>query len=157
LAIDQGDLATTDAILARGPADHPDLAVLRGQVALRRRDGPAAAACFRRAAAIRPDDRASSSGLAQALQLSGQAQAAEPLLATIRRHDVLINLVHRAAEMTSRDDPELLRGLGAACEELQFLPEARAWYDLALARDPLNSQVQRALHRLRTAQPPRRP
>jgi hypothetical protein len=91
------------------------------------------------------------------LRLSGQDRAAEPLLAAVRRHDVLIDLVRRAAELTSRDDPELLRGLGAACEDLRFLPEARAWYDLALARDPLNSQTQLALHRLRTAQPLRRP
>ena len=46
---------------------------------------------------------------------------------------------------------ELLRALGAACEELELIPEAHAWYDLALVRDPLDSQTQMALYRLRNA------
>jgi hypothetical protein len=53
--------------------------------------------------------------------------------------------------MTRRDDPKLLRALGAACEALQLIPEAHAWYDLALVRDPLDSQTQMALYRLRNA------
>jgi tetratricopeptide (TPR) repeat protein len=157
IALDEGDLAAAEAIVARGPDEHPELAELRGEMALRRRDGPAAAAWFRRALAARPDHRSCLSGLAQALRLSGQAQAAEPVQMLVRRHDALIELVRRAAEMTSRDDPELLRGLGAACEALQFLPEARAWYDLALARDPLDTRTQIALHRMRNTRPLRRP
>lgn len=157
LAIDGGDLAKAGALLARGPADDPDLAVLRGQICLRRRDGAAAAEWFRRASAARPDDRSSLSGLAQALRLAGQEKAAEPILAVVRRHDALIELVRRAAEMTSRDDLELLRGLGGACEALGFLPEAFAWYNLALARDPLDARTQLALYRLRTARSLPRP
>jgi hypothetical protein len=37
------------------------------------------------------------------------------------------------------------------------VPEARAWYGLALARDPLNAETQIALHRLRNAPPTHRP
>jgi hypothetical protein len=48
LAIDRGDLASAEAIVAHGPADHAELAELRGQLALARRDGPAATAQFRR-------------------------------------------------------------------------------------------------------------
>ena len=55
--------------------------------------------------------------------------------------------------MTRRDDPELLRNLAAACEALGLLPEARAWYGLALARDPVNPETQIALYRLRNARP----
>jgi tetratricopeptide (TPR) repeat protein len=157
IAIDRSDLAAAEAILAPGPADHPELAALRGQLALRRRDAAAAAGWFRRALAERPEDRTSLGGLVQALRLSGQDRAAEPVLDAVRRHDTLIELVRRAAEMTSRHDPDLLRGLGAACEALRLLPEARAWYDLALARDPLDSRTQIALHRLGTARPTRRP
>jgi predicted Zn-dependent protease len=157
LAIDQDDWATAEAILAHGSLDQPELARLRGQIALMRRDGPAAAAEFRRVLAAWPDDRGGLSGLGQALCLSGQAQAAEPLLKVVQRHDVLLEQVRRAAEMNHRDDPELLRALGAACETLQLLPEARAWYQLALARDPLNSGVQIALHRLGNARAAPRP
>ena len=37
------------------------------------------------------------------------------------------------------------------------LPEARAWYGLALARDPLDSETQIALYRLRNVRPNPRP
>ena len=38
--------------------------------------------------------------------------------------------------------------LGAACEAAGRLGEARAWYRLAIARDPLDEASQRALYRL---------
>src|SRR5262249_22471122 len=125
--------------------------------ALIRGDAAAAVTQFRRALASRPDDRGCLSGLAQALRLSGQAPAAEPWLEVVRRHDALIDLARRAAEMTHRHDPRLRRALGAACEALQLAPEARAWYGLALARNPLDSQTQMALYRLRTIGPSPRP
>jgi predicted Zn-dependent protease len=151
LAIDQGDLAGAEALLSRGPADHAELAELRGQMALARGNASAAVPLFRRALAARPDVRSCLSGLAQALRLSGQVPAAEPLLQLVHRHDTLINLTLAAADMTRRDDPKLLRALGAACEALQLIPEAHAWYDLALVRDPLDSQTQMAVYRLRNA------
>jgi tetratricopeptide (TPR) repeat protein len=157
LALDRGDLTAAEVILAQAPSEHPELAELRGQSALMRRNGPNAVAQFQRALAARPDDRGCLSGLAQALRLSGQAQAAEPWLQTVHRLDTLLDLVRRAAEMTHRDDPELLRALGAACAALQLVPEARAWYGLAIARDPLNSESQIALYRLRNATATPRP
>src|SRR5206468_2893086 len=90
LALDQGNLAAAEAILSRGPADDPRLAELRGRIALIRGDAPAAVAAFRRALSARPDDRGCLSGLAQALRLSGQVPAAEPLLQVLQRHDALI-------------------------------------------------------------------
>jgi tetratricopeptide (TPR) repeat protein len=150
LAIDRGEPAAAQAILANSPDDHPELAELRGELALTRRDGPTAVAEFRRALAVQPDDRRCLNGLAQALRVTGQDQTAQPLFKAVQRHDALIDLVRRAAEMTHRDDLELLFALGAACEALQLVPEARAWYNLALARDPLNSETQIALYRLRT-------
>jgi tetratricopeptide (TPR) repeat protein len=107
--------------------------------------------------AVQPDDRRCLNGLAQALRVTGQDQTAQPLFKAVQRHDALIDLVRRAAEMTHRDDRELLFALGAACEALQLLPEARAWYNLALARDPLNSETQIALYRLRAHQSVLRP
>jgi len=157
LAIDRGEPAAAQAILASSPVDHPELAELRGELALIRRDGPTAVVEFRRALAAQPDDRRCLNGLAQALRVSGQDQAAQPLFTAVQRHDALIDLVRRAAEMTHRDDLELLCALGAACEALQLVPEARAWYDLALARDPLNSKTQIALYRLRTQRSMPRP
>jgi tetratricopeptide (TPR) repeat protein len=151
LAIDQGDLAGAEAILSRAPADYAALAELRGEMALARGNASAAVPQFRRALAARPDDGSCLSGLAQALRLSGQVPAAEPLLLVVHRHETLMDLTLCAADMTRRDDPKLLRALGAACEALQLIPEAHAWYDLALVRDPLDSQTQMALYRLQNA------
>jgi tetratricopeptide (TPR) repeat protein len=151
LAIDRGDRAAAEAIVARVPAESVELAALRGELALARRDGPGAAAQFRRALAEQSDRRVCLNGLAQALRIAGQYQAAEPLLKSVQRHDKLNDLVRRAAEIsvTGRHDPELFRALGAACEALQLVPEARAWYHLAIAGDPTNAEAQMGLYRLR--------
>jgi thioredoxin-like negative regulator of GroEL len=126
LAIDQGDLAGAEAILSRGPADHAALAELRGEMALARSNASAAVPQFRRALAARPDDGSCLSGLALALRLSGQVPAAEPLLQVVHHHDTLIDLTLCAADMSRRDDPKLLRALGAVCEALQLIPELHA-------------------------------
>ncbi len=151
LSIDQGDLSTTESILSLGPADHPDLAELRGQLAMFGRDARTAVDRFRRALAAEPDRRCHLNGLAQALRLAGQDRLDESLLERIGLLDALIDGVCRGAEMTHRDDPLLLRDLGAACEALGLSAEARTWYHLALNRDPLDRETQAALYRLRTA------
>ena len=84
-----------------------------------------------------------------ALELANDTKAAEPLRELARNLERLNTLVHRAADRTARDDPGLLRELGDACAALHRDPEARAWYELAIARDPLDSASQRALFRLR--------
>jgi thioredoxin-like negative regulator of GroEL len=153
IALDRGEPAAAQAILAKSPDDYSELAELRGELALIRRDGPTAVAEFRRALAVQPDDRHCINGLAQALRFTGQDQTALPLLKAVERHDALIELVRRASEMIHRNDHKLMCALGAACETLQLTLEARAWYSLALARDPLNSEIQIALYRLRTQRP----
>ena len=76
-------------------------------------------------------------------------KAAEPFRELAGNLERLNTLVHRAANPTARKDPGLLRELGDACAALHRDPEARAWYELAIARDPLDSASQRALYRLR--------
>jgi hypothetical protein len=46
-------------------------------------------------------------------------------------------------------DCKLPARLGAACEAAGRLAEARAWFRLAIARDPLDTGSQHALFRLR--------
>jgi hypothetical protein len=41
-----------------------------------------------------------------------------------------------------------MRELGAACAALELNELSRAWYRLAIAADPLDSQSQQALYRL---------
>jgi tetratricopeptide (TPR) repeat protein len=156
-ALDRGDVAAAAALLGEGPADHPELARLRGRLALARRDGPAAVRHFRAALATLPDDRDVLSGLGAALRMVGDRAAAEPVLQASRNLDILGGLVQRAGSPANRNDPRLLHDLGAACEAVGRLPEARAWYQLAIARDPLDRESQHALFRLEAADPRSKP
>ena len=151
IALDHGDEQASDSLLAGGPAAHPVLARLRGRMALARHDGPSALRHFRVAYQAAPDDRDTLFGLAAALTLVGDEAAAAPFLAAARAHDALSSLIQRAAARSNRDDLEILRQLGAACEDVQRLPEARAWYELAIEKAPIDAESQRSMHRVKLA------
>jgi hypothetical protein len=55
--------------------------------------------------------------------------------------------------MSNRDDPALVLALGSACEKAHLYPVARAWYNLAVERDPLDPDAQKALFRLKGSPP----
>ena len=155
IALDQGDDRAAKAILAEGSADHPELALLRGQFALVHGDGPTAVRHFRAAYGALPDDRDTVFGLGTALALVGDHAAAAPFLRDAKAYDTLGALLTRAANRANRKDAALMRALGAACEAVRRLPEARAWYNLAVQIDPLDPAAQKALYRLRLlAAPP---
>jgi tetratricopeptide (TPR) repeat protein len=155
VALDQGDDRAAEAILAEGPADHPELALLRGQFAMAHGDGPAAVRHLRAAFGALPDDRDTVFGLGTALALVGDHAAAAPFLRDAKAYDTLGALLTRAANRANRKDAALVRALGAACEAVRRLPEARAWYNLAVQTDPLDAAAQKALYRLRQpAAPP---
>ncbi len=62
--------------------------------------------------------------------------------------DRLNTLVLQAAKPAAAQNAVLMRDLGAACAALHRDDEARAWLELAIARDPLDSSAQQALFRL---------
>jgi tetratricopeptide (TPR) repeat protein len=157
LALDQGNVAAAVALLAEGPADHPGLALLRGRMAILHHDGQAAVRHLRAALVGAPDDRDVQFSMGQALRLAGDKQAAEPLLLAASKQDALAALLGRAPSERERADPTLRVRLGAACEAAHRLPEARAWYELAIAHDPFDRAAQRALHRLEHPQPQPQP
>jgi tetratricopeptide (TPR) repeat protein len=149
IALDRGEESSAEAILAGGPDDHPELARLRGRFALAHGDARAAVRHFRAAYAVEPDDRDTVFGLGTALALVGEKDAAAPFLRESKALDTLGALIPRAANPANRGDAALLRALGAACEAARRIPEARAWYGLAVEADPLDSQAQKALYRLK--------
>jgi tetratricopeptide (TPR) repeat protein len=151
LTMDRGALAAAESLLAGGPADHPGLARLRGQLALRRRDGEAAVRQFRIAIAADPIDRLALHGLGTALGMLGHPDAARPYLEAARRHDALWALVARAATSEGENDPRMPHELGMACAAIGRNLEARAWLRLAVRRDPLDSEGQKALFQLEHA------
>lgn len=148
VALDKGDADTAEALLTKGPLDHPELARYRGRIALSRRDGPAALEAYKRAYRADPDHRDSVLGLAQALEMTGDSAAAKPLFELARKHDALNTLVQRISAPAGRNDPTIRRALGAACEAIGRIPEARTWYQLAIEENPLDDESQKALYRL---------
>ena len=79
VALKEGDPARIDELLAQGPQEHAELARMRGQVALSRRDAEAALRWYRLADRLEPDQRETLFGLGRALQLAGDREAAAPL------------------------------------------------------------------------------
>jgi tetratricopeptide (TPR) repeat protein len=148
LAMDRGDTRAACALLSGGPVDHPVLARFRGRLALERRDFPAAVRHFRAALATEPNDRDTLFQLGNALRLCGDVAAGLPLMKAAHDLDALLVLIEQASTPQGRRDPKVLFALGAACEAVHRLPEARAWYRLALDRDPIDRQTQGALFRL---------
>ncbi len=144
---DRGDLEAAAALLANGPADHAKLARLRGQMALNRNDGPAAVRFFRLSDAAEPNHSETLYGLAQALKLVGDRAGAEPYA---RRAAAQRALRDHFQNMTDKNDSKAVFccRLASECEAAGYLPEARAWYRLAIIDDALNTQAQEALFRL---------
>ena len=149
LALETGDTERADQLLAGGPAGHPGLAKARGQLALTRGDPAGAMRHLRIALAARPDDFGVLSALATALRVSGDEESGRRYLEAAHRHTALTPLIVRATTPQGADDPRLPARLGAACEAAGRLAEARAWYRLAIGRDPLDSKSQQAVFRLR--------
>ncbi len=148
IAIDRHQDDKAAQLLASGPADDPGLAKLRGRIALARRDIPFALRWFKLAYAHAPDDRDALLGLVNALSMTGDDKSAAPLRELSKNFELVNSLVQRAALPNERENPKLLRDLGAACAAAGRDPEARAWYRLAIARDPLDVESQQALFQI---------
>jgi tetratricopeptide (TPR) repeat protein len=147
LALDRGAVAAASRLLDNGPPDHPALAQLRGRLALARGD-EAAVGHYQAALDADPDDRDTLFGLGQALRLAGKPDAAQPYVQAARDRDRLEWLIENARSLSQRNDPKILRVLGDACRSLRRLPEAHAWYRLALSHDPLDTELQKRLFEL---------
>ncbi len=155
IAMDRGDFSMAESLLSRDDGSSHDLAGIRGQLALYRGDGPAAVRLFRVAVAADPVDRVALQGLGTALRKVGDVEAAQPYLEAARRHDELWELVARAATPDGESDPRMPHQLGMACAAAGRIQEARAWLRLAIERDPLDAEGQRALFELEQKVAPR--
>ena len=148
LDLEMGDAEAAASELAEGPADHPRLAGLRGRLASGRGDAAGAVRHFEVARAAEPDLRRSLSDLGRAWMMAGSPHEARPYLDAATRIDALNGLLKGAEGHLGEPDPDLWRRLGAASEAAGRLPQARSWYRLAVAHDPLDTEAQSALARL---------
>jgi tetratricopeptide (TPR) repeat protein len=151
IALDRGDVGRAEAMIgtdSRAEGD-PALARLRGRLALARDDARAAVGHFRAALNVLPDDRDTHFGLAQALRLAGEPEAARSHAEAARAHDRLESLVKSARAPDRQKDTKILQAIAEACLALNRRNLARAWYRLALSHEPANEQLKSVLSRLR--------
>jgi len=149
IALDRNDEALAESLLADAPENEPELDRLIGRLALARGDGKKALKHYQAAHKAQPDNRDGVLGLGQALVVTGDAAAAAPYLELAKDYDALQTLIQRAATPEGRKDVGLVKSLGAACEKVNRLPEALAWYNLAIQQDPLDNDAQKALFRIK--------
>jgi tetratricopeptide (TPR) repeat protein len=150
-ALNLGRVDEAAAMLAKAPSEDARLARLRGRLAIGRGDRAAAVRYYRQALSDEPYDRVSLSELGKALLLQGDRTGAEAYLARARQLDEVYNLITRIGKPKQVVGVPDLDRIARACEAAGLNDEAQGWYGLAIARDPLDPEAQRGLHRLRPA------
>ncbi len=154
LKLTHGHIGDAITMLAGAPCRHPHLARLRGRVALMQGDHAAAVQHFEDALSKEPYERVSLAELGKALVLGGDSATAQAYLTRARRLDEVYNLINRVNKPNQENQVPDLTRIGRACEAAGLSAEARGWYLLAINRQPLDSEAQQALHRLRDVTPP---
>ena len=112
-------------------------------------DHAAAIRHFREALTDAPYDRVAISELGKALVLAGDRPAASEYQTQARRLDDVYNLINRVSRPDRENQLSDLTRLGKACEAAGLREEAQGWYELAIAREPLDAEAQQGLRRLR--------
>jgi tetratricopeptide (TPR) repeat protein len=149
LALSRLQVDAARALAAGGSVEHLGLALFRGQLAVRSNDSASAVRQFRLALRLDPANREALQGLALVLKQMGDSEAAAPIQKQAEQWRHLTGLLQKSKTFEIREDKALLTQLAEACEALKQRELARAWYRLALGRNPLDQDLQRALYRLR--------
>jgi len=150
LEFNLGRIDEAEKLLAKaGNASHPRIARLLGEIALRRRDLDLAIDYFKQAQTAEPYDRISRMQLAQAYQLMGDKASADAILDRLEPLNRLYNLIIRVKSPKGENQVSDLAELGNACSDAGLCEEAEGWYRLAVSIDPLESNAQKGLHRLK--------
>jgi tetratricopeptide (TPR) repeat protein len=92
--------------------------------------------------------------LGKALLLQGDRKGAEAYLTRARQLDEVYNLITRIGQPKPDVAASDLDRIARACEAAGLNDEAQGWYRLAIARNPLDPEAQRGLHRLRPSTAP---
>lgn len=151
LKLNHNQIDEAVAMLEKATAPSRRMASLKGRIALLKGNADQAIRDFQSALNDEPYDRVTIADLAKALVLKGDRAAADRYFARGRKLDAVYNLLNKISRPNQENQALDLKNLGRACEEAGLLDEAKGWFTLAISRDPLDSEAQRALHRLRLA------
>ncbi len=146
LAIEQGERATAEELAKVGLEDNSRLNLMRGELAIRGTNPRQAVEYFRAVLRSDPEDRDANHGLGLVLRRLGDPQAVN-YLEHAARQDRLKRTIQESVT-TINTDRKLFFKLGELCESLNRIEEARAWFQLAIGRDPLDAEAHQALTRL---------
>jgi tetratricopeptide (TPR) repeat protein len=149
----RGLIEEASRLIAGTRADDARLARLRGRIALARGDRASAVRHYRQALGDEPYDRVSNADLGKALLLEGDQAGAAPYLARARQLDEVYNLITAIRKVGRSDSSADPIKIAKACEVAGLLDEARGWFLIAVAKDPLDVEAQRGLHRIQSATP----
>jgi Flp pilus assembly protein TadD len=148
VAVARGNDDEVDRLTGDDAGRHPVLARMRANLALSRRDLPAAVRYLRAAAAADPHHRDVLFQLGDTLIRLGDVEEGRRYVSAARDHDTLFELMERLEKSEARMDAPLMAQVAAATLRVGLRAEARNWYLLALRLDPTRVEVQRALYRL---------
>lgn len=148
IALDDGDTELASKLLASGQRDHFDLAVMRARQALALGEFEKARDEFTIALKIDADNRDAVVGMARVLAALGETNEARSWQERAANLDKLATLVQKAAAPGAESDLALIRALALGCDSVGQTAEAKAWWNLVAARNPLDQEAQSALYRL---------
>ena len=126
----------------------PRLARLRGRARSCGAIAPRPSVTSGRRSSDLPSDRVAISELGKALCSPTTGRRPNRYMAQARRLDDVYNLINRVSRPDRENHRRDLTRLGKACEAAGLREEARGWYALAIAQEPLDARRQQGLRRL---------
>lgn len=148
-ALDLSRLDEAEALVAGGSGEHAGLALVRGQLALRKSRPEQAIGPLRIAARLEPTSREALQGIALAARLLGEEEEARAASEQAGRLREVAELLSKARTGAGQEEATLPKRLAEACVATGQIDEAKGWYRLAIARDAFDAELQRALFELR--------
>ena len=148
LLLDQQDLEQVQKSLEKIPLNEPNVATLRGRLAMSNGDTKSALKFFELSEEFESGKREVIANLGQALIQAGDQKKGKIYLQKAGQIDKLNNMLLQLEKTIESSGVETWRTLGSTCESADRLAEARAWQSLIIAKNPFDQTAQTAVFRI---------
>ena len=148
LLLDQQDLEQVQKSLEKIPLNEPNVATLRGRLAMSNGDTKSALKFFELSEEFESGKREVIANLGQALIQAGDQKKGKIYLQKAGQIDKLNNMLLQLEKTIESSGVETWRTLGSTCESADRLAEARAWQSLIIAKNPFDQIAQTAVFRI---------